>query len=102
MRQHAASTGQHPPRSSADTPSLASALWGTWLFTSIAIAGLKYYPDPWGRATLGLIAAGFLVFAVARVAHSGSGLGRATYCAGYALMGAGNVIATCLALAESA
>jgi hypothetical protein len=69
--------------------------------TSIAIAGLKHYPDPWARATLGLIAAGFLVFAASRAGSGPSRLRRATYYAGYMLMIAGNVIATGLAIGEA-
>jgi len=90
---------------------LRSALWSLVLFLSIIRAGLQLYPGLWGRVILGMIAAGFLLFVVARrsVAPMRTGPGccwsmlgggmRVVYVTGYGLMICGTVLTGMVTLA---
>ncbi|GAH61975.1 unnamed protein product, partial [marine sediment metagenome] len=84
--------------------------WGVWLFASIVVAGLRWYPQLTGRAVLGLIAGGFALFTIARASVGSrptmprsfaallSPRMRAVYWAGYALMFSGTVLTTVVSL----
>jgi hypothetical protein len=45
---------------------LRATLWGMSLFVSIVVTSLQLYPAWMGRVILGLIAAGFALFSIAR------------------------------------
>ena len=89
---------------------LRAVVWGVWLFASILIAGLWLYPALSGRILLGLIAAGAVLFAMARSTvapmHKGPGScegllsapARVVYWCGYGLMLTGTTMTTLVAL----
>lgn len=103
---HAAAAARKGRRRSA----LVAWCWGAWLFASIVVAGLRWYPQLAGRVVLGLIAGGFTLFTIARASVGSretmpasfaallSPRMRSFYWAGYVLMFSGTMLTTVVSL----
>jgi len=88
---------------------LRALLWGVSLFAGIVVTGLQIYPALVGRVILALIAAGFLLFAIARASVRGGGAAeavslsspmRVAYWTGYALMLSGVLLSAVIYLSS--
>ncbi|KPK81656.1 MAG: hypothetical protein AMJ81_10445 [Phycisphaerae bacterium SM23_33] len=103
---------RRPTASRTASTGVGAWLWGASLFTSIMVAGLHLSPGLAGRAILGLIAVGFVMFAIARAsvadmqppasscAHLLRPRMRAMYWAGYALMFSGVALTALVSLSR--
>ncbi len=110
MPDHTASSSTRPARTATGVGGVLACLWGTALAVSIITAWVKLCPALPGRVVLGLLAAGFLLFSVARAsnpeaagsprscAHLLSPGMRRLYWAGYGLMASGVVLTAVAAL----